>query len=196
MASVNYLWNNRARFKFSKLFLKAWAKRFLTISEIINNNLRRSALTRKGAAISATAEIGKLKADGHKTNLTIGEYTFIGQVNMALHDKITIGKRVCINDGVIILTASHDVSDPAWNHVKKKITIEDYVWICTGAIILPGVTLGYGCVVGAGAVVSKSVEAGAIVAGNPAIPISKTRIKNLNYNPCEFLAGNSAWLKG
>jgi maltose O-acetyltransferase len=76
------------------------------------------------------------------------------------------------------------------------IVIEDFVWIGTGAIILPGVRLGHGSVIGAGAVVSKSVPKSAIVVGNPAKSIQKTRCENLNYNPCEFLAENRAWLMG
>jgi acetyltransferase-like isoleucine patch superfamily enzyme len=109
---------------------------------------------------------------------------------------VKIGERVCINDGVDILTASHDVLDPKWQHIKGKIEIEDYVWIGTGAMILPGVTLGRGCVVGARAVVSKSVEPGTIVVGNPAKIVSKKRVEQLNYNPCEFLTVNRSWLIG
>jgi maltose O-acetyltransferase len=48
------------------------------------------------------------------------------------------------------------------------VVIEDDVWIGTRAIILPGRRLGKGCIVGAGAVVTKDVEPHSIVAGNPA----------------------------
>ena len=61
-------------------------------------------------------------------------------------------------------------------------------------MILPGVYLGRGAVVGAGAVVSKSVTPDSIVIGNPAKPINKVRTQVLGYNPCEFLAANRAWL--
>ena len=113
-----------------------------------------------------------------------------------MHDEVKIGNRVCINDGVEILTASHDVLDPQWKHSKGKVIIDDYVWIGTGAMILPGVHLCRGAVVGAGAVVTKSVPEGTIVAGNPAKTLSKKRVEQLNYNPCEFLAENRAWLLG
>jgi acetyltransferase-like isoleucine patch superfamily enzyme len=195
MASISYLWSNRARFSFGNLdFYKAWGKRVFSFPQLFRRNMRRFRLVRNGALISSTAEIGKLKAEGHKNNLTIGDFTFIGRVYMALHDQIQIGERVCINDGVEILTASHNVTDPNWGLVKKKIIIEDYVWIGTGALILPGVKIGRGAVIGARAVVSKSVAPGTIVAGNPAVVISKTRPDQLDYNPCEFLAANRAWL--
>jgi acetyltransferase-like isoleucine patch superfamily enzyme len=197
MASISYLWSHRARFSFgNSKFYRAWGKRILSFPELLHRNLRRSQLIRSGAIISNTAEIGKMRAEGYKNNLSIGSFTFIGRVYMALHDKIEIGERVSINDGVEILTASHDVSDPKWTQIKKKVVIEDYVWIGSGALILPGVHLGRGAVVGAGAVVSKSVAPGAIVVGNPAKPILKTRVGQLDYNPCEFLAANRAWLLG
>jgi len=198
MASFPYLWSNRARFPiYSILFYRAWAKRLLCFPELIKRNYRRSILVKKGAKINSTAEIGLLKADGNKHKLQIGAQTFIGKVIIALHDEVVIGNNVCINDGVQLLTASHNVLDPNWNHIKEKIIIEDYVWIATNAIILPGVHIGKGAVVGAGAVVSKNVLQGEIVAGNPAKLVSKKRnVEELVYNPCEFLAGNRAWLIG
>ncbi|MDD3078967.1 MAG: acyltransferase [Paludibacter sp.] len=197
MATLRYLWKNRIKFPlFSKFFFKAWAKRIVLLPELIKRNRRRSEFIRKGANISVTAEIGKLHADGKGPNLSIGEFSFIGRVYIALHEKVEIGNRVCINDGVQLLTASHDVLDAEWKQIKAKIIIEDYVWIATNAIILPGVHIGKGAVVGAGAVVSKNVGVGEIIVGNPARVLSKKRSEFLNYNPCEFLAGNRAWLIG
>jgi acetyltransferase-like isoleucine patch superfamily enzyme len=197
MASFNYLWSNRAKFPLNSVaFYRSWAKRLLCMSEMIKRNRRRLVLIKQGAFIHPTAEIGLVKADGKKSNLTIGAYSFLGVVNIALHEEVIIGKNVCINDGVQLLTASHDVSDPQWNHIKAKIVIDDYAWIAINAIILPGVHIGKGAVVGAGSVVSKDVAAGVIVAGNPAKPLLKERSKEFNYNPCEFLAGNRAWLVG
>jgi len=86
--------------------------------------------------------------------------------------------------------------DPTWNHIMKPIIIDDYAWIATNAIILPGVHIGRGAIIGAGAVVSKDVQPYQIVVGNPAKAIAKQRCEELNYNPCEFLASNRAWLIG
>jgi acetyltransferase-like isoleucine patch superfamily enzyme len=197
MASLNYLWKQRAKYPVTTIeFYKAWAKRFLCMPELIKRNRRRSMLVNKGAIIDTTAEIGEVNVAGSKMNLKIGAFTFLGKVHIALHEKVVIGSNVCINDGVQVLTASHDVMDPKWNHIKAEIIIDDYVWIATNALILPGVHIGKGAVVGAGAVVSKDVLAGQIVVGNPAKAISKKRIEELDYNPCEFLAGNRAWLIG
>jgi acetyltransferase-like isoleucine patch superfamily enzyme len=196
MASLNYVWQHRSKSKFlSTSFFKSWAKRILTIKALLDSNKRRRKLVKKGAEISTTAEIGEVKIEGKKRNLKIGEFSFIGRIAVALHDKVRIGDFVCINDGAILLSASHDVSDPLWQHKKSPILIGDYAWIATNAIILPGVKIGKGAVVGAGAVVSKDVDDYAIVIGNPAKAIQKKRTVILNYNPCEFLAANNAWLK-
>ncbi|WP_441546136.1 acyltransferase [Citrobacter freundii] len=95
---------------------------------------------------------------------------------------VNIGANVSISPDVKIITASHDVNSPEFALQLKPVTIEDYVWVCTAAIILPGVTLGYGSVIAAGAVVTKNVAPYAIVAGNPAHVIGY-RNKKLCYNP-------------
>lgn len=197
MASIPYLWQRRVKFPITSiLFYKVWAKRMLTLPDLLKRNRRRRKLARKGAVIDPAAEIGEVVIGGNKKNLEIGAFSFLGRVTIALHEKVIIGERVCINDGVQILTATHDVSDPFWNHIKRPIIIDDFSWIATNAIILPGVHIGRGAVVGAGAVVSKNIAPYEIVAGNPAKTVSKKRNEELRYNPCEFLAANRAWLVG
>jgi acetyltransferase-like isoleucine patch superfamily enzyme len=197
MASLNYLWRNRIKFAVgSRQFYRAWGKRIFSISELAERNRHRGKLIKLGAKIHETAEIGDATIEGNKSYLVIGAFSFIGRVSIDLHCLVEIGEKVCINDGVRILSASHDVSDPKWGHTYGEIFIDDFAWIGTGAIILPGVRIGRGAVVGAGAVVSKSVGIGKIVVGNPAREISKSRSSQLDYNPCEFLAANRAWLVG
>lgn len=197
MASFNFLWVNRAKFPISSIaFYKSWGKRIFSFPELLRRNLRKSKLVSRGSIIHETAEIGEASIEGHSKLLSVGRESFLGRVKIALHDEVKIGERVCINDGVEILTASHDVLDPQWKHIKGKVVIEDYAWIGTGAMILPGVTIGKGAVIGARAVVTKSVAPSEIVVGNPARPIMKKRQAQLDYNPCEFLAANRAWLLG
>lgn len=197
MAAISFLWKHRAQFPFfSKANLRAWAKRVLTYKTLRKRNKTRNKLIKHGADISETAEIGAVKVDGPKKYLLIGHHSFLGKVEIALHEKVTIQNNVCINDGVILLTGSHQLTDPLWRHKKKPILIKDYAWIATGAIILPGVTIGKGAVVGAGAVVSKDIPDYAVVSGNPARILEVKRTSDLRYNPCEFLAENRAWLIG
>jgi len=87
---------------------------------------------------------------------------------------VRIGARSQIGPQVQILAADHPRDAAAraegleWG---RPVTIGADVWIGGGAILLPGVSVGDGAVVGAGAVVTRSVPAGATVAGNPARPI-------------------------
>jgi acetyltransferase-like isoleucine patch superfamily enzyme len=86
---------------------------------------------------------------------------------------LAIGADVSISPEVMILTAGHDVADPAFGVRTSPVVIEDNVWIGSRAMILPGVTLGRGSVVSAGAVVTRDVPALAIVAGVPARPVGE-----------------------
>src|SRR5690606_26980754 len=85
---------------------------------------------------------------------------------------LIIGNNVSISPGVQLITATHDVNSSDFNYLTKEITIEDYVWIGTNAIILPGVKLKKGSVVAAGTVVTKDVEEYDIVGGVPSKIIS------------------------
>lgn len=93
-----------------------------------------------------------------------------------------IGANVSISSQVCILTGDHDVQSPHFEGRVRAVNIEDYVFIGTRAMILPGVTLGQGCVVGAGAVVTKDVAPYTIVAGVPAKLVGQ-RIQDLAYIP-------------
>ncbi len=101
--------------------------------------------------------------------------------------QITIGSNVNISAGVVILTADHDLHTPEFHGRAKPVVISDYAFIGTGAMILPGVTIGFGSAVGAGAVVTHDVPDRTIVAGSPARVIG-VRECDLNYtvNYCPF----------
>ena len=118
----------------------------------------------------------------------------MGRCEIALHDKVTIGRRVVINDGALVLTASHSLRDPAWHHKKAPIVIGDYAEIASNAIVLPGVTIGRGAVVGAGAVVREDVPDYGVVVGNPARLMPNQRTRELNYSPVMLNAPFEAWV--
>ena len=119
----------------------------------------------------------------------IGENSFVmTPVSGAAFDKVKIGDNVFINSnclfmargGIVIeddvligpdvriATVNHDFEDRHHKFYFKKVTIKKNAWICMGAIICPGVTIGENSVVGAGAVVTKDVPNNVIVGGNPA----------------------------
>jgi maltose O-acetyltransferase len=81
---------------------------------------------------------------------------------------ISIGNNVNISPEAMILTAYHDPDDEDFAGVEKPVVVEDYAWIATRALVLPGVKIGRRAIVAAGSVVTKDVPEGAIVGGNPA----------------------------
>ena len=105
-------------------------------------------------------------------NIHIGDHVYLNVLCTILDcNEVHIGHHVMIGPGVQIYTAAHDLQAEARNRgweVAKPIVIEDNVWIGGSAILLPGVRIGRNAVVGAGAVVTRSVSANTVVAGNPA----------------------------
>jgi acetyltransferase-like isoleucine patch superfamily enzyme len=98
--------------------------------------------------------------------LEFGEHVFVNQ-NCSFYDLggITIGDRTMIGPGVTLLTAGHPV-EPVERFdgiTTAPIVIESNVWIGANATITPGVQIGSGSVVAAGAVVAKDVPANCIV---------------------------------
>ena len=113
--------------------------------------------------------------------LTIGTASVINQsCRLDSRGGITLGNNVSISEEVCVLTADHDPKSVAFSGRTRPVVIEDYVFIGTRAMVLPGVTIRRGAIVGAGAVVSKDVEALSIVGGVPARPIG-TRHSDLCY---------------
>jgi len=94
-----------------------------------------------------------------------------------------IKRNVTIASEAIIWTLHHDYNDLNFKTVGDKVIIEEYVWICSRAVILPGVTIGRGAVVATGSVVTKNVPPFAIVGGVPAKQIGTREDKNYKYVP-------------
>lgn len=95
---------------------------------------------------------------------------------------LRIGNNARIGSHTVIVPSNHVFSNPNipikdQGLSKKGILIEEDVWIGAGVRVLDGVVLGKGCIVGAGAVVTRSVPPGTIVGGVPARTIHSTRQK-------------------
>lgn len=195
--SFEYLWRNRERPPIvSTRFLRVIAKRLFYFGSLSNILFRRFKFEFLGGHVGPLSIIGKICINGPASRICIGSRSFISSgVHFASHESIVIGDRVVINEGVVFLTASHSISDPSWRMFSKKIEVCDYAWIATNAIILPGVRVGVGAVVAAGAVVTADVADYAVVGGNPATVI-KSRCSSLNYSPVDFCSPYEAWLGG
>ena len=105
-------------------------------------------------------------------NIHLGDHVYLN-VSCTILDcgEVRIGDHVMIGPHVQLYTPAHDIEAATriegWE-TAKPIRIEDNAWLGGGVIVLPGVSIGRNAVVGAGAVVPRSVPANTVVAGNPA----------------------------
>jgi len=110
----------------------------------------------------------------HGLNITVGRAVFIGyECAFTGHAAIDIADEVMIAHKVNLITAGHPVEpDKRRAYITAEpITIDTNVWIGAAATILPGVHIGAGAVVAAGAVVTHDVPPATVVAGVPATVI-------------------------
>lgn len=121
---------------------------------------------REGATVGRDVSIGQ---HGYiDTNVTIGDRCKI-QNGVNLYDGVSIGSDVFIGPAVTFTNDLHPRAFGDWEITRT--VVEDGASIGANATIVCGVTLGAGCMVGAGAVVIRHVEAGVLVVGNPAHPV-------------------------
>ena len=142
------------------------------------NNLKfqyaRYVARKNGAVVGDTAVFPISLAKKLNSNCHIGDHVSIQTDNIDIRSRLWIGDHVIIGQDVRILTASHDINSPEWNFKTYGLEIEDYVWIATGATILPSCRkLSYGTVVGGASLCHKSTEPMDVVSGNPAIFLKK-----------------------
>ncbi len=114
----------------------------------------------------------------HVGRLRVGEGSLVNRgVYLDNRAGITIGRQVSIAHDCRIYTLGHDVHDPSFATKGAPVRIDDHAVLFAGAMLMPGVHLGAGAVVMAGAVVTKSVPPGRIVGGNPARDLGPRRIE-------------------
>lgn len=94
--------------------------------------------------------------------------------------RVTTGDDVSIGPEATILTLGHDPQSKSFGDRGGDVVVGDRVWIGYRAIVMPGIQIGEGAVVAAGAVVTKDVEPFTIVAGVPARQVGE-RTKDLDY---------------
>ena len=114
-------------------------------------------------------------------HVSVGDYSDLG-VRCQINGPVTIGDYVMMGPDCVIYTQNHKTDDLTKPMQQsgfcdfKPVTIGNDVWIGARVIILPGVTIGNGCIIGAGAVVSKDIPDYSVAVGNP-IRVVKNRLE-------------------
>lgn len=151
--------------RLAKVVRTFWARRILKYAG-------KGINIEKGAYFNGQCSLGDRSGIGHNCEL-----------HAAGGAEIIIGKYVNMGPEVVIYTQNHStrrtdiIMQNQGFDKAKSVVIEDDVWIGRRVIILPGVRVGCGSVLGAGAVVAKNVEPYSVIVGNPGYPV-KSRKSN------------------
>ena len=125
-----------------------------------------------GRGTTMSSPIALLGGRRARTNVVIGRRCYINRgCVIDASAPVTIGDGVALGHEVLITTSGHemDISEHRAGELEPRpVVVESGAWIASRAVLLPGVTVGRGSVVCAGAVVTKSVPADTMVGGVPA----------------------------
>lgn len=134
-----------------------------------------------GMSIDPTAQLYRWQEIRSGRNIRIGAGTIIGSdAILDGRNGIAIGHSVNLSSQVALWTMQHDLDSPTFATEGGPIVICDRAWLSFRSTILPGVTIGEGAVVAAGAIVTKDVEPYTVVGGVPAKTIG-SRNTRINY---------------
>lgn len=142
-------------------------RRFAAVSRISNNSF-------------GIIQRVVIRTVGHGAQIVIGDDVGVSGCTISAGKSITIGNHVLVGSGAVITDGDAHPVDPVERRKglpgsRSAVCIEDDVFIGARAIILKGVTIGRGSVIGAGAVVAKSIPPYSIAVGNPARIIGDSR---------------------
>jgi acetyltransferase-like isoleucine patch superfamily enzyme len=116
-------------------------------------------------------------------SIEIGDWTFVNYGSIVTaYARVEIGRNCLLGHYVAIIdNDEHDMLDRSRPGLSRPVRVADGAWLCDRVIVLPGVTIGEGAVVGAGAVVTKDIPPWSVAVGNPARVIKQ--IPRLSHEP-------------
>lgn len=153
----------------------------MLINKIPSHNLRLAWLRIGGARIGKGSTIWRNTEVIGMEGLQIGEDSCVGwHCQLDARAGLRIGNHVTIASHSIIIAGGHDLKAPEFWAFGSPIAIEDYAWITTRVILLPGAHIAEGAVVAANTVVAKPVAPYTIVGGDGARVLGE-RVRGLNY---------------
>jgi len=162
--------------------LEFWLMILRFVGFIPIHTIRKIFYLISGVKLSPTSTI-HIGANFFKpSNISIGKDTIIGD-HCFLDGRapLKIGNHVGIASQVLIYNDEHNINSPDYGNSFGPVEIGDYVFIGPRAIILPGIKIGQGAVVAAGAIVTKDIPDFEIWGGIPAKKINDRKIDKPNY---------------
>jgi putative colanic acid biosynthesis acetyltransferase WcaF len=134
----------------------------------LSSGLRVRVLRRFGATVGRGVRIREGARVKYPWLLTIGDHCWIGEGAWLYNQApLAIGDDVCVSQGASLLCGTHDLV--TMDLEVAPVAIGDRVWLAAGVTVLPGTTIAEDVVVGAGSVVTRSLdEPGSVYAGSPA----------------------------
>jgi len=165
------------------IFLDFWLYVLNRVAyEIPIHFVRRFAFRISGMKMGKDSFIHMWTRVYNPAGIKIGEGTIVGDhVFLDGRAPLIIGNHVDIASQVLIYNSEHDVHSDGFDPIEEPVEIGDYAFIGARATILPGVKIGRGAVVAAGAVVTKNVADFEIVGGVPAKKIGERKNKDPQY---------------
>jgi putative colanic acid biosynthesis acetyltransferase WcaF len=141
---------------------------------IISSGVKIFLLKIFGAKIGAGVIIKPSVKIKYPWKLSIGSHSWIGE-NVWIDNlsDVFIGENVCISQGAMLLTGSHDHTKITFDFMSDKITLEEGVWIGCRAVVSSGVTCRSHSMLGINSVAEANLEPFLIYKGNPAVPVIK-----------------------
>lgn len=173
---------NKVKRRIKAIFLEFELMILRWVGYIPSHILRKLIYKLSGVKIGKGSAIHMWANFFNPKGLVIGEDTIVGdRCFLDGRDKLRIGNHVDIASQVLIYNSEHDINDEKFKAIVAPVEIGDYCFVGPRVIILPGVKIGNGAVIAAGAVVTKDVEPFKIVGGVPAKEIGERKLKDLHY---------------
>jgi putative colanic acid biosynthesis acetyltransferase WcaF len=154
----------------------AWQIGWLLVSGLLTSRWWCPLPVRLAVLRAFGAEIGSGVVIRHNVRihwpwkLVVGDNSWIGEDVWILNlEPVSIGSDVCISQGVLLCTGSHDRNSPTFEFDNAPISVGDGSWIAARATVLRGVTIGDDCMIGATTLIVKNLQDGLAVLA-PVLP--------------------------
>jgi putative colanic acid biosynthesis acetyltransferase WcaF len=156
----------------SRIIVQLWwivQSTFFSWSPQFAYSWRAFLLRSFGAQVGNNSRIRSSARFTYPWKISLGHNCWIGdRAELYSLTDISIGNDCCISQDCYLAAASHDINKLEFDYIIAPIIIEDEVWLASGVFVVPGITIGRGCVVGARSIVTSTCLTASIMIGHPA----------------------------